>query len=77
MQLEGKNMSNTWECPICYNNAYQRVSGPPVGQLKSFGQYFQCKGCSVMFANPKMFCYPNIAEKRAKSEKSENSVDKQ
>lgn len=75
-------MPNTWECPICGSNAYQRYGGvkvpairvdestvPPTQTQTSMvtGKHFMCKGCSVHFGNPNLFNAENVAQRQMKN----------
>lgn len=80
-------MSGRWNCPICHCSAYQRYgghveqamsidcgdSGAPSRKPVSIrmGTHFMCKGCSVFFSNPNLFCRENVNKK-----KDENYLNK-
>ena len=67
--------NETWECPMCGSNAYQRYggirvpatqyskNGEPTQIHKMINQHFMCKGCSIFFGNPKLFNAKKIAVK--------------
>ncbi len=66
------NKKETWECPICGDQRYQKYGGTPVtGKNQDgivttvhYGRHFMCKGCSVFFSNPRLFNAEAVAIKQ-------------
>ena len=64
-----------WKCPICNSKAYERCGGSWEPAIKVFkvgekevrqqvmvrtGRYFECKGCTTHFSNPRRFNKVNV-----------------